>query len=203
MSTIKEQFRIARRNEILDAATDLFAELGYNKTSIRKVAQRAGIADGTIYYYFKNKNDLLIGIIDRLNQTGLDELDVKQEIYNTNLEDYLPAYLAQYMAAIYRNRAALRAIIPQLLIDKALREQLRKQILAPNNKFAHGYFTYLVEVGQIRSVDPMFASYAITYLLFGGLIPHIFDDELHEEDWEAQAQQLVDIIMNGLNFTFW
>lgn len=198
MSTIKEQFKMARRNQILDAATELFAELGYNKTSIRKVAKRAGIADGTIYYYFKNKNDLLIGIIDRLNREGMHETDLELE-EDAKLVDDLPDYLAHLMAAIYRNRAALRAIIPQLLIDKSLREQLRTQIIEPNDKFAREYFTYLVQVGQIRPVEPVFASNAITYLLLGVLIPYIFSEEMSEGDWHVQAQQLTELIMNGLN----
>ncbi|AKQ47553.1 hypothetical protein TH63_07780 [Rufibacter radiotolerans] len=48
---------------ILDAALELFAEQGYDKTSIRQIAQRADISLGLLYNYFKSKEDLLKEIL--------------------------------------------------------------------------------------------------------------------------------------------
>jgi len=47
---------------ILDSATEAFAEYGYFSCQISKIAKLAGIADGTIYLYFKNKEDILISL---------------------------------------------------------------------------------------------------------------------------------------------
>src|SRR5690554_3890974 len=47
------------RRRILDAARDVFVSAGYEQTSIRKVASRAGISHGTIYLHFRDKDDLL------------------------------------------------------------------------------------------------------------------------------------------------
>lgn len=47
------------RNLILDAARDVFVASGYEGTSIREVARRAGISHGTIYLHFRDKDDLL------------------------------------------------------------------------------------------------------------------------------------------------
>ena len=66
---IQAQLTAARRNQILDAATKVFAEKGFQRATIKEVAKEAGIADGTIYIYFKNKNALMLGILDRLNAT--------------------------------------------------------------------------------------------------------------------------------------
>ncbi len=52
-----------KRARILQAASDLFVESGYRKTSVDKVARRAGIAKGTVYLYFKSKVDLLFHAI--------------------------------------------------------------------------------------------------------------------------------------------
>lgn len=52
-----------KRARILQAASDLFVELGYRKTSVDKVARRAGIAKGTVYLYFRSKVDLLFHAI--------------------------------------------------------------------------------------------------------------------------------------------
>ena len=45
---------------ILNAAVEAFAESGYHHCHVSKIAQRAGVADGTIYLYFKNKEEILI-----------------------------------------------------------------------------------------------------------------------------------------------
>src|SRR5262245_61042913 len=66
---IQQQLIEARRNQILDAATQVFAQKGFHRATIRDVAKTAGVADGTIYTYFANKSALLLGILDRLNQT--------------------------------------------------------------------------------------------------------------------------------------
>lgn len=46
--------------KILDAAIEAFAEVGYHSCQVSKIARIAGVADGTIYLYFKNKEDILI-----------------------------------------------------------------------------------------------------------------------------------------------
>jgi TetR/AcrR family fatty acid metabolism transcriptional regulator len=51
---------------ILDAAVDVIAENGYFHSPVSKIAARAGVADGTIYLYFKNKDEVLRAAIDRM-----------------------------------------------------------------------------------------------------------------------------------------
>ncbi|MDR1886863.1 MAG: TetR/AcrR family transcriptional regulator, partial [Prevotellaceae bacterium] len=53
-----EAIRAEKRQLIMDAAMQLFAEDGYAHTSIDKIAQKAGIARGLLYSYFENKEDL-------------------------------------------------------------------------------------------------------------------------------------------------
>ena len=57
--------REAKRERILDAAVLEIARHGYYGTTVSTIAQRAGVADGTIYLYFKNKEDLLVSIFER------------------------------------------------------------------------------------------------------------------------------------------
>jgi len=61
---IQELVKKARRNQILDAATKVFAEKGYHLTTIKDIATEAGIADGTIYNYFEDKDAILAAICE-------------------------------------------------------------------------------------------------------------------------------------------
>lgn len=49
-------------NAIIEAAVKVIAENGYHNSQVSKIAKEAGVADGTIYLYFKNKEDLLISL---------------------------------------------------------------------------------------------------------------------------------------------
>ncbi len=51
-----------KRRKILDAAVSVFAQNGYYSSKVSDIAREAGVADGTIYLYFKNKEDLLIQV---------------------------------------------------------------------------------------------------------------------------------------------
>ncbi|GAB7054415.1 MULTISPECIES: TetR/AcrR family transcriptional regulator [Paenibacillus] len=54
---------------ILDAAVKIFAENGYHGSQVSKIAREAGVADGTIYLYFKNKEDILVSLFrERLGE---------------------------------------------------------------------------------------------------------------------------------------
>src|SRR4051812_11120069 len=75
---IQEQLIAARRNQILEAATTVFANKGFHRATIRDVAKAAGIADGTIYIYFENKTALLMGILDQLNESEQREAYFEQ-----------------------------------------------------------------------------------------------------------------------------
>ncbi|AIE60967.1 TetR/AcrR family transcriptional regulator [Bacillus methanolicus] len=48
--------------QIIDAAVTVIAENGYHQAQVSKIAKQAGVADGTIYLYFKNKEDILISL---------------------------------------------------------------------------------------------------------------------------------------------
>jgi len=50
--------------QIIDAAVIVIAENGYHQAQVSKIAKQAGVADGTIYLYFKNKEDILISVFE-------------------------------------------------------------------------------------------------------------------------------------------
>ena len=54
----------SRKEDIINAAIKIFAQKGFYNAKVADVAREAGIADGTIYLYFKNKDDLLISLFE-------------------------------------------------------------------------------------------------------------------------------------------
>ena len=96
----------ARRRELLDRAATVFADLGYNATTVRRIADDAGMLAGSLYYYFESKDAMLEEIL----RTFLDEL---WEGYDAVLDAELrpretfEALVVESFRAIDRHRAAV------------------------------------------------------------------------------------------------
>ncbi len=61
------------RERILDVALDLFVDQGYDKTSLREIAERMGFTKAALYYHFASKSDILMGLHMRMHN-ALDDL---------------------------------------------------------------------------------------------------------------------------------
>src|ERR1043165_1626368 len=72
----------SKRERILRAAVDVFAEFGYFNAKVSQIAKSAGVADGTIYLYFDGKEDLLITIFREYTRNYL--LTLEQRMANVN-----------------------------------------------------------------------------------------------------------------------
>jgi AcrR family transcriptional regulator len=62
-----EQIRRERREQILEAARQVFVERGFHATRMSDVARAAGVSQGTVYHYFDNKDDLFIALLNVWN----------------------------------------------------------------------------------------------------------------------------------------
>ena len=86
-----------RKNQILDAAISIFAKEGFDRANTEEIAKLARLGKGTVYRYFKNKEELFLSVVDR----GLDELRIailmevnKVEDPVRKIENAVRAYLA-------------------------------------------------------------------------------------------------------------
>lgn len=64
---------IDKRRRILDAAVRVFARKGYFAARVSDIAKKAGVADGTIYLYFRSKEDLLVRLFDEVMSVHVEE----------------------------------------------------------------------------------------------------------------------------------
>jgi AcrR family transcriptional regulator len=100
----------ARRTQILDAAITVFSEKGFHRATIKEIARVAGIADGTIYTYFASKDEVLLAVLDRLNETT----ERRQQFVlgdEQDLKAFFHAYLQQRMALLWPNAEVFRAVL--------------------------------------------------------------------------------------------
>jgi len=99
--------KIELEKKILEIGTDDFLELGYNKTSIRKIARECNISPGNFYSYFKSKEDLYINVTLAFNQDRIDKL-YKEMRKGKTAEDKLRKYCHAYLDYAKNNKKEFR-----------------------------------------------------------------------------------------------
>ena len=105
------------RQRILDVALELFAEQGYEKTSLREIAERLDVTKAALYYHFASKEALLAGIVDSLvepadelvawSQTQPRTTEFRQE-YLRRLAELLQGQLSRWISFVQQNQPVLR-----------------------------------------------------------------------------------------------
>lgn len=192
--SIQELVAAARRKQILDAATQVFAEKGFHRATVKEIARVAGIADGTIYTYFARKDEVLLAVLDRLNETTErnqhfvlgDEQDLKA---------FFRAYLQQRMALLWPNAEVFRAVLPELFVNRELRRQYYEQVLAPTIAVGEQFFQGQSEQSQINI--PLTVR-AIAGTLLGLLVLQLLGDEVLARQWEALPDVLTTLFFDKI-----
>lgn len=79
---------MSRKHAILQVAADFFSELGYRETAMSEVARFAGVADGTVFYNFRSKEELYLAVLEDFRDSIRQALDayLAQHRFTTGLE---------------------------------------------------------------------------------------------------------------------
>lgn len=194
---IQELVVAARRKQILDAATQVFAAKGFHRATIKDIARVAGVADGTIYTYFTSKTEVLLGILDRLNESAEREQQLLPE-RERDLRSFFAAYLRQRMDLLWPNAAVFQAVLPEMLVNAELRERYYQQVLVPTFTVAERAFQTQQAAGQVRGIDVPLTVRAIAGMLLGLLTLQLLGDEAIARRWEELPEVLTSLLFDGL-----
>jgi AcrR family transcriptional regulator len=195
---IQKQLIQARRDQILTAAISVFAEKGFQRATIRDVAKAAGIADGTIYNYFENKTALIMGILNRMNDTEDRDSDMGQAI-GQDLHKFFEDYIGQrYSYMNDEGLEILRAILPEVLVNPELRTMYMEQIISPTFAVSEKHFAKLVEDGTVRPLDVPLTLRVISATFLGLLLLRIMGDPVVANQWDDLPEAVVSMTLDGL-----
>lgn len=124
-----------KRSLITEAAVDVFAEKGFHQARVSDIARRAGVADGTIYLYFKNKEDLLLSIFEEKMDLLLAELGKALEPVEDPIER-IRCFAEFHFRQVRDNRAVAEVLQVELrLSNKFLRDYRPEKLWAYLNVF--------------------------------------------------------------------
>jgi AcrR family transcriptional regulator len=189
----------ARRNQILDAATQVFAEKGFHGATIKEIARLAGIADGTIYIYFKNKPDLFLAILERLNEKERQGPDLAEVLGGeVDFRKLVTAIVRHRLTVMNDNLRAFQAVFPDILANAELRERYLREVIEPSFKMGEPIFEQMVANGVVRPLDAAITLRAVSSMFLGMLVLRMMGDSTTENAWADLPEVLTGLIFDGL-----
>ncbi len=186
-----------RRERILDAAVEEIAAVGYQRATVRAIARRAGVADGTIYNYFGDKADVLLGLLDRLAAAERGKMDLGKKPA-ASFRDFMTAYLRHRLDTLWERLDLLRATWPELLIDPQHRRGYYEQVLRPATEMGETLLADLTARGRVRTADPALAARVVTASVLGLVMQRLLGDTMLDERRDQLPEVLTRLLLDGL-----
>jgi TetR/AcrR family fatty acid metabolism transcriptional regulator len=194
----RERLKQEREERILDAATAVFARKGFHEATIRDIAQMADVADGTIYNYFDDKFDLLIGIMSRVAE--VEQLPGElMEALQGDVREFFVTTFTQRLERIEQGEEMLKAILPQVFVNHDLRERFYRQYVLRIAQLLEQYIQAQVEQGSLRPVNVPLATRMVQGMFVGLLFLRILDDGPLHTDWDQVPELFATMIFDGLH----
>lgn len=188
-----------KRERILDAAVKVFARNGYYNAKVSEVAREAGVADGTIYLYFKNKDDLLISAFeDRMTWVN-ERLRSELSLVEGDAVAKLRRTIELHVALALEERELAEFITVELRQSSKFIKEYK------NQKFSQ-YLRILDEVlkeGQVEGlIRTDIDTHVVSRALFGAcdevLLSMVLRKEIPEELLMSRVDELAELFIGGL-----
>ena len=180
----------------MEAAVKVFAEQGFFQSTVAQVAKEAGVADGTIYLYFKNKDDILVQfyqfktkqVFDRFRQ-AVDQEDTAlgklRNLIRTHLEEFQKD---PNMAIVYQ-------------VETHQQRRLAQDPIKEMSKMYRDIISEVVELGQEEGTIRRSLYMGLVKRLINGAVDEVINAWIHtggNYDLASMADPLVDLFINGI-----
>ncbi len=185
-----------KRQQIIQAAAEVFGTRSFQNAAISEIAQKASVAEGTLYQYFKNKEDLFFSIPAQKTEEFCEEFNLHLEGIYDGLNK-IRKLIWYYLYFFKMNPAYARILMLEMRVSKSfIKSGTYDRIKAFTDRVLE-----IIEEGQaegsIRSgVDP----YLIRELILGVLEHRVTRWLLKEEKYDLTGHynEVCDVILRGI-----
>jgi AcrR family transcriptional regulator len=172
--------------KIIQVATTSFLEKGYKQTSTKTIAQAVGIAEGTLFNYYKTKATLLVAVLEKQSVVKQVEFSEESAIHQ----------------CLYLSKNAMEYIIklPKMLINELLQVLLNNQmdgssieaLIALDLRFIeelNQLMIHLIETSKLKEVDTKLLAEAAYADMMFCMFLYIYDPEMKPKDFYNKLEQ--------------
>ncbi|MDR7392644.1 MAG: helix-turn-helix domain-containing protein [Armatimonadota bacterium] len=189
-----------RRQRIARAALEVFSARGYGEATVRSIARRAGVAEGTVYLYFRGKRDLLFAAWEAVMASAVLPSVRRAEAAEPGAEEeVLAAVFRDQFSLLLRHGAFFRLVMHRADVDAEFRRRVRIRV----REFLEEVMRVVeqgVRRGTLAEVDPEVVVRALGALTRGMVLFDRYDPKPLFERYpvEEVARQVARFVLYGL-----
>jgi len=181
---------------ILEAAVKVFARQGFYQSTVAQIAKEAGVADGTIYLYFKNKDDILVQFFSYRTKQVFDRFRAEVKKADNTL-DKLRNLIRRHLTEFQRDRDM--AVVYQ--VETHQNSRLAEAQIREMSQMYQDLLAEIVELGQQEGSirKDLYVGLVKRFIL--GAVDEVINTWLHSEkeyDLVSMADPLVDLFIRGI-----
>ncbi len=182
---------------IRKSAIKVIARYGYHNTKVQMIADEAGIANGTVYYYFKSKQEILEHIYDfELDKFSrfFDELEKGKDTVLQKLDTFMKYSFKE----LEDNYDVLKILIQEGIFTSKQDTKVNKLIDKLQNKLSR-LLGKGCESGELKAIDVDSFSFIIINLVFYGIYEFMTNE--NARDYNNIQTQLTNFVLNGIRMS--
>ena len=187
---------MAKYQRILDAAITVFAEQGFFQSTIAQIAKEAGVADGTIYLYFKNKDDILVQFYQYKTRQIFERF--REAVSKpATAEEKLRCLIRVHLQEFQKDRNMAIVYQAETHQNRTLGTELIKEM----SKMYRDLISEVVELGQEEGSIRRDLYMGLVKRFINGAVDEVINSWIHsggKYDLVTMADPLVDLFIMGI-----
>jgi TetR/AcrR family fatty acid metabolism transcriptional regulator len=185
-----------KRQVIIDAAVEVFSRNGFQNSTISQIATKANVAEGTIYQYFKNKEDLFFSIPIDKTKEFYNELELHLEGIH-GAENKIRKFVWYYLYHLQENPDYARALMLEMRVN---RNFAKTKTFGPYRPLTHKILEIIQEGQEEGVIRKDVNVYMIRHLILG-MLEHLVTRWLlksEKGDLLVQYNEAVALLIQGI-----
>ena len=186
-----------RKAQILNAAEGVFTKRGFNEARMDDIAEKTGLSKGTLYLYFKSKDDLIIAILERIFQREFRQLeDLQQDDISASdamlkLTDLITKDIVSMLRLIPIIYNFLALAFRNKYVQRALKDYINRYLNILIPIIQRG-----IDAGEFRSVDAREVAIAAGAIIEGTMLLWVYDKSII--DPERHIRSGMKLLLEGV-----
>lgn len=192
---------VNRREQIMDAAKELFARQGFEGTTTRQIAQRARVNEAIIFRHFPTKEDLYWAVLDHQCAASGGRQALERILHcGGGDREVFAAIAEEMMRRRARDSSLTRLLLYSALENHRLSDRFFRTHVAEYFEILAKYISRRIRQGAFRSVDPLLAARGfLGMVVYHSLVQEVFGWKRFQDfDVKQVSEALTDIWLEGM-----
>jgi AcrR family transcriptional regulator len=185
----------ARREEILETATELFAEHGFSDAITQVLADRLQVGKGTIYRHFPSKRELFLAAADRVMRKLQEQVNANIAGIDDGLERIERA-IVTFLSFFADHPSFVELLIQERAYFKDRKRPTYFEHRETNIERWRQVYRDLIAEGRVRDMPVEQITTVVSNVLYGIMVTNFFNGQPKPSD--IQAREILDVVFNGI-----